>query len=116
MPNDVPRRFDKNGDGIDDILFFNRTMPGIQLMTILGNDGAGNFTANWQSDWIGGWNMGSGDNIKVVDFRGDANWDDLFIYNDNWFGLIKGLNGVFNSESIYYRWIQNLRYHSSNLY
>jgi len=116
-PNDVLRRFNKEGDSVDDIVIFNpRDWASKEYLGILSNDGKGSLSGNWQEGWIGGWNLGTVDHFKVVDFRGSSNWDDLFIFNKNWFGLLRGKKYSFGLEAIYHKWIQNHRYHGSNLY
>ncbi len=116
-PNDVLRRFNKEGDRVDDIVIFNpHDWASKEYLGILSNNGRGGLSGNWQEGWIGGWNLGSVDHFKVVDFRGSSNWDDLFIFNKNWFGLLRGKKYSFGLESIYHKWIQNHRYHGSNLY
>jgi hypothetical protein len=47
----------------------------------------------------------------VGDFRGGAGWDDLFVYNDDWFGLLRSYSTQYSLETIYRKWIHNHRYH-----
>jgi hypothetical protein len=116
-PNDEIYRFNKEGDDVDDLIVYNHSNWGSkEYLGILSNDGKGSLSGNWQEGWIGGWNLGDVDQLKVVDFRGSSNWDDIFIFNKNWFGLLRGKKYSFALESIYHKWIQNHRYHGSNLY
>lgn len=115
--NDVIKPFNKNGDNITDMVVFNPFDWGDrEYLGILSNDGKGSLSGRWQEGWIGGWNLGTVDSFKVVDFRGSGKWDDLFIYNKNWFGMLRGRKTHFSLEAIYYRWIQNQRYHQNSLY
>ena len=115
--NDVIKPFDKNGDSITDMVVFNAYDWGDrEYLGILSNNGQGSLSGRWQEGWIGGWNLGSVDKLKVVDFRGGSEWDDLFIFNKNWFGMLRGQKTHFSLEAIYYRWIQNQRYHQNSLY
>lgn len=115
--NDLLKPFDKNGDGITDIVVYNPfDWTNKQYLGILTQDGKGQLSGRWQEGWIGGWNLGKVDSFKVVDFRGAGKWDDLFIYNKNWFGMLRGRSSHFSLEAIYYRWIQTQRYHQNNLY
>ncbi|MEN9777004.1 MAG: hypothetical protein RJB04_759, partial [Verrucomicrobiota bacterium] len=118
QPNDVIKPFDRDGNGVSDFVIFNAQDWGNtrEYLGIIGNDGKGNFSARWQKDWIGGWNLGSVDEFKVTNFRGSDNWDDLFIFNREWFGLFRGNKSRFSLETIYYRWIDNQRYHANGLY
>lgn len=115
--NDRIVPFDRNGDSITDIVIYNAWDWGNrEYLGILANDGKGNLGGRWQEGWIGGWNLGRFDSFKVVDFRGTGKWDDLFIFNKNWFGMLRGRKTHFSLEAIYYRWIQNQRYHQNSLY
>ena len=116
-PNDEIKKFNRKGNTYDDLVVFNPHDWGSkEYLGIWRNDGAGNLSGIWQEGWIGGWNLGSVDSLKVVDFRGTAQWDDLFIFNKNWFGLLRGQGSRFALETIYYKWVENHRYHGSNLY
>jgi len=116
-PNDRVKRFNRRGKAHDDLVVFNPDDWGNkEYLGIWRNDGLGNLSGIWQEGWIGGWNLGTVDNFKVVDFRGSSKWDDLFIYNKNWFGLLRGQGSQFALETIYFKWIEHHRYHGANLY
>ena len=115
--NDQLKPFNKNGDAVTDFVVSNAKDWGSkEYLGILSQDGKGGLSGRWQEGWVGGWNLSEFDHMKVVDFRGGSQWDDLFIFNKNWFGLLRGHKTHFSLETIYYRWIQNQRYHQSNLY
>ncbi|HSA03804.1 MAG TPA: hypothetical protein P5055_24000, partial [Candidatus Paceibacterota bacterium] len=75
-------------------------------------DGSGGLSGSWQKDFVNAWNLGDGDSFRVADFRGGANWADLFVYNQNWFGLLRGYKTRFQLEAIYPKWIYNHRYNA----
>jgi len=124
--NDVPgwqmRRHDRfrtadvNGDGRDDLSVFNAVNWSTEYLGILRSTGSGNLQGTWQDNWIGGWNLGSVDSFHVSDFRGTGGWDDLFVYNKNWFGLLRSHSNHYKLEAIYPKWIFNHRYHPSGLW
>jgi hypothetical protein len=87
---------DVNGDQKSDLYVFNA-----------GSNLAGGF----QTDWIGSWNLGTADKMVVANFNGGANWDDLFIYNDGWFGCLRSLSTSVANTAIYPKWIHDHRYH-----
>ena len=47
------------------------------------------------------------DNILI-----DVAGDDLFVYNDDWFGLLRSFSGSSGLSAIYPDWIHNHEYHS----
>jgi hypothetical protein len=106
-----------DGDADQDLVVYNKDNWNTQYLGILrsNNNATSGFSAagSWQDDWVGGWNLGSSDEFKVGNFRGDAGWDDLFIFNPGWFGLLRGYNTYFHLETIYRKWIFNHRYHGS---
>ena len=65
----------------------------------------------WQDDWIGSWNLGKGDRFLVCNFNGGSGWDDLLVYNDGWFGLLRSLSNRVTLTAIYPKWIHNHNYH-----
>lgn len=103
---------DVNGDGRQDLVVYNSKNWSTQYLGILRSNGDGTLVGSWQDDWIGSWNLGDGDDFHVADFRGAAGWDDLFVYNKNWFGLLRSYSTSFHLEAIYPKWIHNHRYHA----
>lgn len=106
-----------DGDADDDLAVYNKDNWATQYLGILRSttDPRLGFTAqgSWQDDWINAWNLGSGDEFRVAEFRGTANWEDLFVFNEGWFGLLRGYHTHFRLEAIYRKWIFNQRYHGS---
>jgi hypothetical protein len=105
-----------NGDGRDDLSIYNGVNWSTQYLGILRSTGGGNLQGTWQDDWIGGWNLGSGDDFHVSNFRGGAAWDDLFVFNKDWFGLLRSHSNHYKLEAIYPKWFHNHRYHPSGLW
>lgn len=103
---------DVNGDGKQDLVVYNSKNWSTQYLGILKSNGNGTLSGSWQDDWIGSWNLGDGDDFHVADFRGAAGWDDLFVYNKNWFGLLRSYATRYQLEAIYPKWIHNHRYHA----
>jgi hypothetical protein len=102
---------DVNGDGDCDLIVYNHENWDSQYLGILRSNGSFSLAGSWQKDWIGGWNLGGADDFRVADFRGGAGWDDLFVFNDNWFGLLRSQSTAFQLESINHKWITQHRYH-----
>ncbi len=104
-----------DGDADDDLVVYNKDNWSTQYLGIIRSNAGREFSAtgSWQADWINGWNLGSGDRFAVADFRGGGGWDDLFVFNSGWFGLLRGYQTHFRLETIYRKWIFNHRYHAS---
>jgi hypothetical protein len=104
---------DANGDGRQDLVVYNASNWSTQYLGLLRSIGDGQLQGTWQSGWIGGWNLSSFDEFHVADFRGTAGWQDLMVYNKNWFGLLRSHSNHYKLEAIYPKWIHNHRYHPS---
>ncbi len=102
---------DVDGDQDDDLVVYNGDNWAVEYLGMLRSDGVDRLSGSWQDDWIGGWNLGPGDDFHVADFRGAAHWDDLFVFNQGWFGLLRSQSNRFQLETIYRKWIHNHRYH-----
>jgi len=111
---------DVDGDGDEDLVVYNKDNWVTQYLGILRSDpvGATIFSArgSWQDDWINGWNLGSSDKFQVAEFRGGANWADLYVFNAGWFGMLRSHSNHFRQETIYRKWIYNHRYHGAGLW
>jgi len=103
---------DVDGDEDDDLIVYNSANWSTQYLGILRSDGDRNLAGSWQDDRVGAWNLSSSDSFHVCDFRGNGGWADLFVYNKNWFGLLRGYQTSFVMEAIYPKWIHNHRYHA----
>lgn len=100
-----------NGDRRSDLYVYNAQDWSTQYLGTLLSSGT-SLNGSFQTDWIGSWNLGVGDKFLVCNFNGGAGWDDLLVYNDNWFGLLRSLSNRVTLTSIYPQWIHNHRYHS----
>jgi IgA Peptidase M64/FG-GAP-like repeat len=101
---------DINGDGKSDLYVYNAKDWNTQYLGSLLSNG-GSLSGSFQSDWIGSWNLGPEDQFLVCNFNGGAGWDDLLVYNDGWFGLLRSLSNRVTLTAIYPQWIHNHRYH-----
>jgi hypothetical protein len=102
---------DVDGDKDSDLIVYNHENWDSQYLGILRSNGAFSLAGTWQKDWIGGWNLSGVDDFRVADFRGGAGWDDLFVFNKDWFGLLRSYKTAFQLESINHKWITQHRYH-----
>jgi hypothetical protein len=105
---------DVNGDNQDDLYVYNSTDWSTQYLAILTSSGDTDLSGSYQSDWIGGWNLGSADNFLVGDFNGAAGWDDLFVFNSSWFGMLRSYSSSVGQVSMHHQWIHDHEYHEWN--
>lgn len=103
---------DVNGDGRSDLYVYNGQDWSTQYLGTLLSSGT-SLNGGFQTDWIGSWNLGANDNFLVANFNGGSGWDDLLVYNDDWFGLLRSLSNRVTLTSIYPQWIHNHRYHNA---
>jgi hypothetical protein len=66
-------------------------------------------SATWSADWVGEWNLGQVDLFVPCDYEGVGGRRDLFVHNQNWFGMMRSTPGMV-LDKLYYRWIHNYRY------
>jgi len=109
-PNDQFFVADINGDGREDIYVYNAEDWVTEYLGVLHSSGS-NLSGSWQDDWINSWNLGANDRFLVANFNGGAGWEDLFVRNRDWFGLLRSYQGSVGLDSIYPRWIHNHNYH-----
>jgi len=102
---------DVNGDKKSDLYVFNADDWSTQYLGTLRSSGA-NLAGGFQTDWIGSWNLGAVDKLVIANFNGGQGWDDLFIYNDEWFGCLRSLSTSVANTAIYPKWIHDHRYHN----
>jgi hypothetical protein len=104
-----------DGDADDDLVVYNKDNWSTEYLGILRSSPSSTFSVQgtWQANWVNGWNLGASDQFKVVEFRGSGKWDDLYVFNSGWFGLLRGYKNHFRLETIYRKWIFNHRYHAS---
>lgn len=103
---------DVDGDNDSDLVVYNHENWDTQYLGILKSNAAFSLAGTWQKDWIGGWNLSGVDDFRVANFRGIGGLQDLFVFNKNWFGLLRSYGAAYQLESINYKWITQQRYHS----
>jgi hypothetical protein len=111
-PHDKFYVADINGDKRDDLYVFNTSDWATEYLGVLRSYGT-SLNGGWQSNWIGSWNLGSVDRLLVGNFNGGAGWDDIFIRNNNWFGLLRSHSYSVHLTAIHPKWIHRHKYHSS---
>jgi hypothetical protein len=99
---------DINGDGRRDLFVYNYQDWSTQYLGTMISNGFG-LSASWKEDWVGEWNLGSVDRFEVCNYEGVAGERDLFVHNQDWFGMIRATPSL-SLQRIYYRWIHNYRY------
>ena len=102
---------DVDGNGRRDLYVYNSSDWATQYLGTLKSSGS-NLSGGWQADWIGSWNLGPNDHFRVANFNGGSGWDDLLVFNDKWFGLLKSASGSSFLSAIYPDWIHNHNYNS----
>lgn len=103
---------DANKDSKADLFVYN---PAINWSTeYLGTlmSSGSSLSGSWSADWVGGWNLGIVDMILAVNYEGGPGKADIFIRNDNWFGLLRRTPSSFVMDRIYYHWIYTALYDS----
>ena len=99
---------DLNGDGRADLWFFNSLdWSHVYLGASISN--GTDLTVNWASDWIGEWHIGTVDRFEPCDYQGSGSKADLFVHNQDWFGMMRAAAPV-GLDRIYNRFIHNYRY------
>jgi IgA Peptidase M64/FG-GAP-like repeat len=99
---------DINGDGKTDLFAYNVDDWVTEYLGKMITDGS-SVAASWVGDWVGEWNLGSVDRYAVCNFQGATGQPDLFVFNRDWFGMMRGHPSL-ALQKIYYRWIHNYRY------
>jgi hypothetical protein len=99
---------DINGDGRRDLFVHNHQDWATQYLGTMVSNGSG-LSAAWRADWVGEWNLGAVDRFEVCNYEGAAGERDLFVHNQDWFGMIRATPAL-SLQRIYYRWIHNYRY------
>jgi len=109
-PNDQFYVANLDGDSDEDLYVYNKSDWSTEYLGVIRSSG-NNLSASYQADWIGSWNLGNPDLLLVGDFAGTAHWGDLFIRNDNWFGLLRSYQNSVGLTAIYPKWIHRHKYH-----
>lgn len=99
---------DISGDGRRDLFVYNHQDWATQYLGTMVSNGSG-LSAAWKADWIGEWNLGAVDRFEVCNYEGVAGARDLFVHNQEWFGMLRATPAL-SLQRIYYRWIHNYRY------
>lgn len=99
---------DINGDGRRDLFVYNYQDWATQYLGTMVSNGSG-LSVAWRGDWVGEWNLGTVDRFEVCNYEGVAGERDLFVHNQDWFGMIRATPAL-SLQRIYYRWIHNYRY------
>ena len=99
---------DINGDGKQDLFVYNHQDWFREYLGTMVSSGAG-LSCVWRHDWVGEWNLGAVNRFIPCNFEGVAGRRDLFVHNQNWFGMI-GATPNLSLRRIYYRWIHNYRH------
>ncbi len=110
-PGDRFYAADVNGDKLDDLYVYNATDWDSEYLGIL-RSGGRTVSGSWQKDWVNSWNLGENDQFLVANFNGGAGWDDLFVRNHDWFGLLRSYSSSVGLTMINPNWIHNHRYHN----
>lgn len=106
--NDQHWLADVNHDGKADLFVYNWQDWSTQYLGTMISDGS-NLASHWTADWVGEWNLGGVDRFTPCDYEGVGGKRDLFVHNQNWFGMIRATPGL-SLQKIYYRWIHNYRF------
>lgn len=109
-PNDRLLLADVNGDGKKDLYIYNTNNWDKEYLGILTSSGTA-LAGTWQKDWIGSWNLGGVDKLAVTNFNGGSGYDDLFIYNTNWFGMLRSNTTSLSQVFISPNYVHNFNYH-----
>jgi len=101
---------DVNGDEKDDLYVYNAEDWVTEYLGTLRSNGT-QLAGSWQDDWVNSWNLGKADRFLVANFNGGSGWDDLFVFNDDWYGMLRSHSQSVQLNSIYPKWIHNHNYH-----
>ena len=101
-------RADITGDGKADLWAYNYTDWSEEYLGRMISTGSG-LRASFSGDWVGEWNLGGIDKFEVCNYQGGSGQPNLFVHNQDWFGMMQGRRGL-SLQHIYYRWIHNYRH------
>lgn len=99
---------DANGNGKADLVVFNASNWSTEYLGTMSSSGTA-LSCSWKSDWVGEWNLGSVDRIRVANCSGGAGKPNLVIHNRDWLGLMRTSPSP-TLERLYYRWVHNYRH------
>jgi hypothetical protein len=99
---------DLNADGNADLAVFNANDWAPVYLGRMISTGSG-LNCDWTADWIDGWHLGTVDHFEPCDYQGSGRRADLFVHNQDWFGMLRSA-APYALDKIYYRWIHNYKY------
>ncbi len=99
---------DITGDGKTDLFAYNYVDWSEEYLGRMISTGTG-LRASFTGDWVGEWNLGGIDKFEVCNYQGLTGEPNLFVHNQDWFGMMQGRRGL-TLQRIYYRWIHNYRF------
>lgn len=104
---------DANKDGKADLFVFNPKINWAYdyLGTLLSSGSS--LSGSWSQEWVGGWHLGIVDKILPANYEGGTGRADIFIRNNEWFGMLRRSPGGFVMDRIYYHWIYTAFYDST---
>jgi hypothetical protein len=109
---------DANKDHRDDLFVYNPKVNWTtEYLGTLMSTGS-SLWGSWSDDWVhgipgaGGWNLGTVDSIIPVNYEGGPGKADIFIHNNNWFGMIRRDPARFRMDRHYHKWIYSPLYDS----
>ena len=76
-----------------DLFVYNHQDWRTEYLGTMVSNGSG-LSASWRADWVGEWNLGSVDRFEVCNYEGVAGERDLFVHNQDWFGMIRAHAGA----------------------
>ena len=106
--NDLHYPADFNGDGKYGLYVFNYSDWSYRYLGKMVSNGSA-LSASWAQEWVGEWHLGAVDLLTVCNYQGGAGKRDLFVHNQNWFGMIYPASPL-ALQKLYYRWIHNYHY------
>jgi len=101
---------DVNGDGLEDLFVLNVNDWGTEYLGRLKSNGS-NLTGSWQAGAVSNWDLGANDRILSANFSGGMGWADLFIFNDQAFGLLRSYSSFMATTAVYPRFVKDFPYH-----
>jgi hypothetical protein len=102
---------DVDGDKRKDLYIYNSADWATEYLGTLRSTGT-SLAGGWQSNWIGSWNLGPPDLFLIGNFNGPTGGDDLFVRNENWFGMLRSFSASVGLTAIHPKWIHRHRYHN----
>lgn len=99
---------DANGNGKADLIVSNNTNWSTEYLGTMFSSGT-SLSCSWKADWVGEWNLGAVDRIKVGNYSGGAGRPNLVVHNRDWLGLMRSSPSP-TLDRLYHRWVHNYRY------